>query len=268
MRVTVPGFGCRVGQAITDWLVTFLQLTVLGFLFLSLGTLGNSTYFHGRSRLISGACILASMAVIIFTTVLSYAYGIRTVAFSTVKNKNYRPLYIATLVCGTIVLVLQLVQLVRIVLPTLLPPVFDGLASSAKRLEQQTKRASRYKVNRMVKNALDCHSAEGRRFTLGSEEFKLEQPGSSQSLMSKALCNYNARISAREEIGGFCWVIRNFWFGSKLIQEEGVFIFPRLLWTNLGQVFVIIALLYLWFYASNYIRTAPEDELDGFSRHE
>jgi len=269
---TTPRFGCVLGEAIIDWLIIFVQLSVLGVFFLFLSTLGNSTYINEGNRWVSLACVLVSIAVIVVTTILSFAYRVKTVAFSTVKQDQYKPLYISALVCGCLVLLLQITQLARMIFPSGLglglSSEFDRLASSAVRLEQQTKRAARYKVNRMVANALACHSSDSlsSRSLLGSTDFKTEKSGSINSLISSALCNYNARLSSREEIGGVWWVLCNYWFGSRLLQQEGVVIFPRLLWSNLGQLFIFIALIYMWSNFSRAVAAMNDPVFEGLSR--
>jgi len=118
----------------------------------------------------------------------------------------------------------------------------------------------------MISNALSCHSGGGTQLDIGSNEFKLESSGSVKSLVSTALCNYNAQLSLKEEIGGVWWVFRNFWFGNRLVKEEGVVVFPRLLWSNLGQVFIIVAMVYLWYYLSKSVAEMDDPIMEGLSR--
>jgi len=269
-------FGCIVADAIVSWLVIFVVLTILGFVFLFLSTLGNSMYLTEWNKSIGVAAIFVSMAVVAFATMVTYGYSFRTSFASTEKDQDFRPLYITTLVVGCILVVLQIQQLVRTLVPGFRFAYFlDRFSTSATRLEKQTKQGARFKVSRMVKNALECHTrnadeiADHPGIACASKSSTTETRLAALNVhgyISKALSNYNSRIATVENIGGVWWSICNFWFGSSIVCEEGIVVFPRLLWANLTQAAVCIFLFYMWVYIAELVGKQPDPVMAGLSR--
>ena len=77
----LPTFGCVTAGAIVSWLVIFLLLSIFGFVYLFLASLGNSLYLSDINKWLGAASIVVSMIVIIFSAILSYAYDVRITEF-------------------------------------------------------------------------------------------------------------------------------------------------------------------------------------------
>ena len=172
-------------------------------------------------------------------------------------------------------LLLQVAKLVRTIIPADRLPDFNYhlFASSTKRLEMQSKKAARVKVGRIIDHALDCHG--GYNVSVRHmDSFGSQNTGNYDRLatlnvhgrISKALSSYQAQIGKTETIGGIWWTIRHFWLGNQLLREEGVLVFPRLLWSNLGQVLVVLILIYVWIYLGKLVRGLNDPVFEGLSR--
>ena len=262
-------FGCTVANAVIVWLAIMLKLCLAGFLYISLATLGNSVYLLGHHhKWKSAVTTLVSMAIVVFTTMVSYTTDIQTPFFDTVKVPGKEIMYIATVVIGSVLLLLQAIQLIRLLLPhdvESLPRIFQVIASSATALERKTKEAAAFKVRHMMEHAASCHrlvsttdddlaiavrtNARNGRRLLG-----LHMDGR----ISHALYQYQHAMLETETVGGLWWTVRSFWSHNALARQEGIWVFPRLLWCHMGQWCVCVAIIVFWIAFVNGDDITPE----------
>jgi hypothetical protein len=69
------GFGCTIVNGITSWLVTFVELSFFGMLYIFLGSAGNSI---SDNKVVAVVRLLTGMTTILFVTVLSLFFVIDT----------------------------------------------------------------------------------------------------------------------------------------------------------------------------------------------
>jgi hypothetical protein len=173
---------------------------------------------------------------------------------------NRRPvdtLLAVTFIMGAICMGIQLMQIVRVVLPRkVVAPRFVRLFhSSAIHREHQVKEAASHKTRQMLRNALSCHSlppslANDQQLA-SSLKYDAVNTGRLLALnmdgrISHALFQFQQKLLERETVGGVLYTIKGFLGGdSPLATREGIWLFPRLLWCHLGQWFIIVALIVL-----------------------
>ena len=110
----------------------------LGFIFLI--TLGNSEF---TNRSLGVTATIISMAFIVIVSALAFRYEVDTFLFSTSKVETEESVYYVSFVTGLILLLLQVVQILRTVLPQgLHSRVAELLAPSPVLYETRIKRAA------------------------------------------------------------------------------------------------------------------------------
>jgi hypothetical protein len=163
----------------------------------------------------------------------------------------------ATLALGLICMLAQLAQLVRAVLPRHLAArssILSGfMRSSASTMEHRTKIAASHKVREMVRHAVSCHALTTSPADAGGLATSVKYEAKNvlrlvaqnvDGRISHALFQFQERLQDRETVGGLLYTINGlFRNGNPLATKEGVWIFPRLLWCNLGQWIVVIAIV-------------------------
>ena len=116
------------------------------------------------------------------------------------------------------------------------------------RKEKQTKKAARWKTERMVTNALEVHDMASLKPTSRSSTHI--------SVSGNALLAFESTMYEREKVGGIMWTFSRMWDGS-LFNEEGVWLHARLIASNISQYFVAavylvaISALFYWIFIKN-----------------
>jgi hypothetical protein len=234
-------------NSIISWLIIFAQLSILGTLFVSCTSAGNSIYL--QQNLSSIVAILVGMASLVVAAILSFAFEIKFLLIDTTKSDGGPDMfgYYFFLILGCFLMLFQLKALAYVILPRSLwkrIPFKDFfLTSGTSKAERSTKQAAAFKTSRMVENAL-IHHASG---TFGnSMRTTFKSITSSRVAYGAALLHYDATSDLREPRGGIISTYRNM-INGKLFSEEGIWVHARLYATNLSQWF--IALFYLILYA-------------------
>jgi hypothetical protein len=142
---------------------------------------------------------------------------------------------VTILVVGCTIIALQLVQLIRILLPaTFIHALKRFFTPGTVRMERRTKLAAAHKVARMVNNALNIHDAP----CIQTENVGLTS-------IETALLKYQAREYQVEPCGGVLWGWKRIINGT-VFREEGVWFHARLIASNVTQVFVVLFFAGLW----------------------
>jgi hypothetical protein len=136
-------------------------------------------------------------------------------------------------------------QLIAVVLPDLSledlrSKIVAAWLFSAGYVERNTKMAASYKVNKMIHNALILHADVD---SLESSRRSDEGTGIKTSSVI-ALGKYADLWRQKEVVGGFRWVLREYW-NSDLASKEGIFFGARLIGSNLAQWAVLAAFISL-----------------------
>jgi hypothetical protein len=81
--VKLSDFTCKLITGIVQWLILFVQLSVLGFSFIALVNMGNSVY--NKLSLVTLGGIATGMATLVLTTIVTFFVYIHNNYFSTKK---------------------------------------------------------------------------------------------------------------------------------------------------------------------------------------
>lgn len=136
-------------------------------------------------------------------------------------------------------------QLIAILLPddttrTLKSKLVASWLFGAGLAERDAKMAASFKVGKLISNALHLHH-------VGHDIKKLDEVKDSSSGRTSAvvaLSHYTDLSRQKEVVGGFLWVIRQYWT-SALASKEGIFFGARLIASNLAQWAVLAVCLSL-----------------------
>jgi hypothetical protein len=113
-------------------------------------------------------------------------------------------------------------------------------------MERNMKKAASYKVNRMIRNALNIHNAAAKENNnLGKE-----------SSYGRALLSYSKVSDAKEEIGGHMWT----WNGlrtGRLYEEEGIWLSNRVMQGMFASQLATLALHWSHMWHLSNISCAP-----------
>ena len=264
----LSSFGCRYFTSFLTWLEVFIELTTLGVAFVYLTTLGNSSFpFAYKWR--ATMAISIGMLTIIFSSILSYAYRVDVPFVNTDKQEGKRFVYRTSIVLGTLLLAVQLGQVIRLLLP--IPEKARHLfETGGLKMERWTKKASAYKVQKMLLHALACHAGDEVPMIEGEDLFKSIShhslklintlPGIPEERNTfNAMLVYMKHAEQTERVGGSIWVWKSILFRrSQIFGREGIWLFPRLIATNLIQLFVLICIPIFFVFAAKKVRNDPD----------
>lgn len=229
-------FGCKIVNGITSWLVIFLELSAFGTAYIFLGSAGNSIY---DNKWIAVGRLLIGIVTILFATILSAAFVVDTVVFSTEKQERFVAAYWGAAILGGMLLIIQFISLVREFVPlnflhkhACLEALFTpGMG----KMERRTKVAAQNKVTHMVDNALVYHTEDSQHGLSLSKDFKMTARGS-------ALLNFQSREETTERVGGIWYWWKRVLNGS-IFNEEGIWLHSRLVSSTVTQFFICIFLV-------------------------
>ncbi|CAB9525693.1 expressed unknown protein [Seminavis robusta] len=262
-------FGCDLARALLNWSVIFIELMVLGLLWVFVTTLGNSTHPTKTipQKLFTTIRILIAMTLTLAGTVLTFFYPIDLGFINSVTiinsdsddsgNAFYVAAYYICLILGFMMLLCQLFRVLSMYLS--IGPFTKG---SREYKERRTKRASTAKITKLVEHATLLHVSpddERKSFASASSVFKstvseavkdvskklhesVKSPRQSKlsagSATSKVLLNFSNMEHTKEETGGVLWTFKKIFDGS-LFNEEGIYLHGRLLAVNFAQFLVV-----------------------------
>jgi hypothetical protein len=248
----ISEFGCHVIEGIIIWLEIFLELSFLGTTFLFFATWGNSVYAFLDSRWYAALTDIGGIVVVFFVTVLSYVEEIDTPLFNTEKeeDENSKSRYWYALILGSILLATQCIQLIRLFIP-LHPQLKSFMVPGALVRERWIKQSASFKIRRMFERALGCHLEE------------MPSIGESQNLytlctlllkekarisIAHILLNFQTKNEETKPMGGIFWVWKCI-LNHHLMKEEGIWISPTLVSSQIGQWLVVLAVPFFFVYA-------------------
>jgi len=236
-------FGCQLANGIVSWFIVMLELSIFGILFICLSSLGNSIYH------VSIPANLLGMGAVASFTIVPFVKEFETDFFSTKKSKDdfsFMLIYHISLLLGCLILLIQLSNLIRSLLPKSLLERYPAMARwfvpKIAIEENRMKMSASWKLKAMLENAAALHqdgsdtTAPPARGMLSTKESRIVE-----SSYGKALLNYqqSAMTYEQEKIGGFVWSVREYWSG-RLHNEAGIFFPSSILAGNFAQGIIIL----------------------------
>lgn len=224
-KTDIDFYVCVASTSVGSWMVTFITYIIIGSLFVLTLSQGNHSEQIKLWEVLIG---ISGIILFIFVPSISIKhehmqwefYGISII--DGVKNQEgYRAPYPnINYVIGSLLLLLQIWNLLRVFSPRIATKVYQG---SSIHDEFGIKIAAKKKIYQMVKNAYELRK-------------------DSQSHAS-CLLNYNKIIGGEKTVtvGGFSWGWKAL-VTRKIVREEGVWIPSRLMAGNVIQLIIIIAL--------------------------
>ena len=287
----ISEFACKCLKGVIVWLNIFVQLAVLGTAFILLSSFGNTIYQY-KSKMV--ALFMCSLGIIVtlFTTILAYIYNVNTVLVSTEKDNNKiggRYLYASSLLLGSILLLIQLANILRMFVSSDSVSKLAHIpffAASARKMERKTKLAAAFKMRRMINNALACHAnqevrilSDGRLEVVSghpvetNEEQERQVPTSMDSIngeIKNAVSNvladdwqgsishafYNYEVQSHHSSDARTFSILPIWremcFTYTVGSMDGIWINPRLVASNLAQWLVLVLIPFIAIFGINF----------------
>jgi hypothetical protein len=258
-------FGCLILKLLTDWFAILIQLALLGTILILLASIGNHAYNDKRNKGTFFKLLMTTSVIPMLTTLSTINVGpwLSRKQIDTVQWAQYLTFFLAvilillqlvrirenlrTLSCPRLILASSFDQgqLIAAVLPDLSledlrSKIIASWLFSAGYAERNTKMAASYKVNKMIHNALTLHKDID---ALNTSRRNDEGTGIKTSSVI-ALGQYADLWRQKEVVGGFRWVLREYW-NSDLTCKEGIFFGARLIGSNLAQWAVLAAFLSL-----------------------
>jgi hypothetical protein len=94
-------YGCEIAKSLINWFVIFLQLTTLGFGWVMISSLGNTTNVtdEGSQKLLTSVQILMGLGLVSTITMVSFFKEHTTVFWDTTKGEINKPVVRACLCC-------------------------------------------------------------------------------------------------------------------------------------------------------------------------
>ena len=239
-------FGCQLANGIVSWFVVMLELSIFGTVFICLSSLGNSIYH------VSPLANLLGMGAVAGFTIVPFVKEYDTAFFNTEKSEDFSMtlIYYISLLLGCVILLIQLLSLIRSLLPKSLLERYPAMARwfvpKIAIEESRMKMSASWKLKSLLENAAAMHeegtgtsSAPSGRGMLSKTE-----SGVVESSYGKALLNYqqSATTCDQETIGGFTWSLKEYWSG-RLHNQEGIFFPSNILAGNFAQMIVILFLI-------------------------
>ena len=253
--------GCKLAASLATWTLVFLELSLMGLIWISLASLGNNNKptVTIKSKIFTTLQLLLSIGVVIVVTVLSFFYETSTKLFNTTKDGIFQPAYWASFLGGLAILFFQVTRLVGLYFP------LGKLESGNMGInEMKTKKAASSKVQTIVEHSLYMHqvppefksmrasrvseTVKSVASSLHSSKRSSKAPNSykNRSTSAEALLNFHRVQETVEEQGGVLWTMRRFWKGT-LQEEDGIYLHGRLLAVNFVQFFVVAIMIALAF---------------------
>jgi len=163
--------------------------------------------------------------------------------FSTEKQNNGKmSLYFLSMIGGCVLIFLKLIGLLDSLIPIqfLMDHIRVGkmILSSNVRSEAKIKRAAAFKLNRMVKNAMDVHSLTD---TFGDSRCGTNSTTSAAngSEFGKALLHFAKLSDKTVSDGGWGWAWRSIWNGQ-IYDNEGIWLSTRIIAGNLSKLIICL----------------------------
>jgi hypothetical protein len=225
-------FFCTVAVSVLRWIIIMLAMSAVGLLYIGIGGIGNNIESVNPYHPLIGAGI-AFLYALLPPLLASRNFNDTTQQYF---------LQIVTLILGCCSAALTLWQSISLWVPRtsrLWTWLRCILIPEAFRTERHRKHAANFKINKMVKNALDVHSVKKQESVIPTH-------------FGQALFNFSETTPEYERVGGLRWTAKSIW-NQTLFTHEGVLLSGRLISTNAIQFVVTIFIL---IYGVNITKTA------------
>ena len=144
-------------------------------------------------------------------------------------------LYLLALLGGFFLIVAELRILVQVLLPKRLLEKFNCIRKlfipGTIQMEAKVKKASSYKMNRLIHNANWVH-----------KNSQNDSHAENETSFGRALLTFSKNAEKREELGGLLWMWRKL-FKSEIFEEEGCWLTTHLLAGNLAQLTICLFII-------------------------
>jgi hypothetical protein len=223
-----------------------VHLIILGTVFISLATAGNSIHLQHNFR--SLLCVLLAISSITVCCILFFdVIEVEFFLINTTTRPSNEIAAVATLVLGCILLLFQVKALLYVLISRSIWSIWkkylsrtSGAVVEWENLKVVPSELPPLKSIGWVKNAISQH--DGKILDHDKSSRLKIRSSSKRSVFGQAMLNFQASADYREKVGGVWYTIKKMWNGS-LFDEEGVWIHARLYAMNISQW--LIALLYL-----------------------
>lgn len=230
---------CAIAISTQNWLELLFRLSIMGFPFYYLATLGNSIYY-GYVEVLT----LVAIVIVAFWTYVPFMHranwGVfhsgpteEQIATGEEKGNNREIVGPFAVVTGSLLILVQLAQIVP------RGCCNPGYLSNNRRSAIERKRAAACKVDRLVRNAAKCHILEKSSRSSTEKSKTKTQGGINVHPLSGTMVKYQQTFAETESAGGILWTWRKARDRS-LFYEEGVWIWPRLVASNSAQWFTVL----------------------------
>jgi len=228
-------YRCQISQSIVIWLLMMVIVAGIGTPFVSILNLGNNPHRTSLLEIVGG--MIGVGLLIIFPACYEFDAKFFRTKPTEAEREFVKPIFVTLIIIGSVLLLLQILGLIRILLPNRLlgsMKWLELLRGSAAKNETGIKQAAAFKVHQMVKNAYMLHQeVEGSR----TSRIKETMEHHDKSTNAVALLNYTKVSEKTENIGGFRWCWNQF-FTGQLVYNEGIWIHTRMLAANFAQIAV------------------------------
>eukprot|EP00978_Attheya_sp_CCMP212_P020432 scaffold58497_cov45-Attheya_sp.AAC.1 len=250
--------GCNVGKSCVQWIFTLLTLAVFGLGYVGFGSIGNSLEaVHAWYRIIA-IVVVGFFTYFFFFVVYRSSDEVPVVGTVTAFSEEYEDGYTAeiiasesksyenaviyvSLIVGSAVLFIHLFLLVGSIVirrGNKSLGIISFFTSGGVKAEARIKRAAAYKMNRLIRNALQIHDSSS-----DKSNNKVRDDNSDETSFGSALVNFSVRGSGElEDVGGFVWTWKNI-FNGKLFSQDGVWLSGRVLAANFAQLSITAFIL-------------------------
>lgn len=215
-------FFCTIALSVLKWVIIMLAMSAVGLLFIGIGGISNNIEAVNPYHPWIGAAI-ALLYTLLPPMLARGSLG---------DTFQQQFLEIVTMILGCCVVALTLWQSISLWVPKasklwtwlkclLIPEAFWT--------ERHRKQGADFKINKMVKNALEVHRVK-------------KQESVVPTHFGQALVNYSEATPEYEQVGGLRWTVKSIW-NQTLFSHEGVLLSGRLISTNFIQFVITIFIL-------------------------
>lgn len=232
-------FFCMIGMNVVKWIIIMLAMSVVGLIYFYIGGIGNDIECINPKYPAIGTFIM--LLCTLLPPYLFKDYGTGSIPR---EYLVYMTGFVGS--CATLVTFWHFIVLLMPTKSRWREWFKYVLVPEGVRTESYIKEAADYKINNMVRNALEVHRIKKQETVVPTH-------------FGQALLNFAELAPKFERIGGFFWTLRSI-RNLSLFRREGVFFSGRLISTNFMQLivtlFILVVGLVVTTYASNaYDRT-------------
>mmetsp|Transcript_18286 Transcript_18286/g.33150 ORF Transcript_18286/g.33150 Transcript_18286/m.33150 type:complete len:1010 (-) Transcript_18286:165-3194(-) len=255
-EIGFENLGCNVGKSCVQWIFTLLTLAVFGLGYVGFGSIGNSIEAVNAWYRIIAIVVVGFFTYFFFFVVYSSSNEVvgTVTTFSeeyedgyteeiiAPKSKSYENAVIyVSLMVGSAVLFIHLFLLVGSIVirrENQSLGIISFFTSGGVKAEARIKRAAAYKMNRLIRNALQIHDS-----SLYNSNNKGRDDTNDETSFGSALVNFSVRGSGElEDVGGFVWTWKKI-FNGTLFSQDGVWLSGRVLAANFAQLSITAFIL-------------------------